>query len=211
AVFVTGAEPISWSEVGDWTEALEIYLDPELLPGAEVETRFDLRDAVVLGIAHVLRRAHVVDEPIADIEASTLAHRLAAHLADEYDGSRPVRRRPAGTLERRTVDQVAEYVEAQLGGTITLDQLAGVASLSPFHFARAFRASTGLAPHRFVTARRMQAARSLLLDSAVSVVDIAHSVGFTNVSHFRRVFRREHGVPPGQLRSRQQDRTSHSA
>ena len=78
--------------------------------------------------------------------------------------------------------------------------MADVAALSPFHFARAFKATTGLAPHRFVTTRRLEAAKAAILTSDASVVRVAHQVGFSNVSHFRRVFRRELGVTPGQLR-----------
>jgi AraC family transcriptional regulator len=103
-------------------------------------------------------------------------------------------------LDRRTVDRVTEFVDADLAAMITLDKMADVAALSPFHFARAFKATTGLAPHRFVTARRLETAKTALLTSDTSVVRVAHSVGFSNVSHFRRVFRREFGVAPGELR-----------
>jgi AraC family transcriptional regulator len=73
--------------------------------------------------------------------------------------------------------------------------------LSPFHFARAFKASTGLAPHQFVTARRMERAKTLLLESRASVVEVAHAVGLSNVSHFRRMFRAHLGMLPGELRN----------
>ncbi|MEJ3657416.1 AraC family transcriptional regulator [Actinomycetes bacterium KLBMP 9759] len=202
AVFVTGGDAITWSEVGEWTEAMEIYLDPPLLPTeAEVVTALDVRDGVVLGAAHVLRRAHLTGGGLTDMAASTLAHRLGRHLDDVYaPGGRKRAARPLGAMERRSVDRVTQFVDAHLQETLTLDRLADVAALSPFHFARAFRASTGISPHRFVTARRIEAARARLIGSRDSVVDIAHAVGFSNVSHFRRVFRRELGTLPGELR-----------
>src|SRR2546423_517611 len=80
--------------------------------------------------------------------------------------------------------------------------VAGVATQSPFHFARAFKTTTGLAPHQFVTARRVDRAKALLLGSKASVVDAAHAVGLSNVSHFRRVFRAHLGVSPGAIRGR---------
>ncbi|MGI5131915.1 helix-turn-helix domain-containing protein [Pseudonocardia sp. CA-107938] len=206
AVFVTGAHAIAWSEIGERTEAVEIYLDPALLPARPVGTALDVRDGVVLGAAHVLRRAHVTGGGLTDVAASTLAHRLARHLDEVYapGGRRP--RAPSGALDRRLVDRVAQFVDAHLQETLSLDRLAGVAALSPFHFARAFRAATGATPHQFVTARRIEAARARLLATQASVVDIAHGVGFSNLSHFRRVFRRELGMLPGDLRG-QQDRT----
>lgn len=206
AVFVTGDVAITWTEVADPTEALEIYLDAELLASREVATTVDARDGVVIGIAHRLRRAHLTGVPLGDVEASTIAHRLAAHLGSEYGPAPRPAIPPVGALDRRLVDRIAEYVDAQVGETITLDQLAGVAALSPFHFARAFRTTTGLTPHQFVTARRVERARTQLRETDASVVEVAHAVGFANVSHFRRVFRRELGLLPGEVRG-QQNRT----
>jgi AraC family transcriptional regulator len=206
AVFVTGEDGISWGGVAGTTEALEIYPDPALVrrvapdaPG--VRTALCVRDGVVFGMATLVKRAHVAGGGLSDIEASTLAHRLVAHMVRTYaEGGADASDPPVGGLDRRTVERVTEYVDADLTATITLDRLADVAALSPFHFARAFKATTGLAPHRFVTARRLEAAKAALLTSDVSVVQVAHAVGFSNVSHFRRVFRRELGVAPGELR-----------
>jgi AraC family transcriptional regulator len=206
AVFVTGADGITWGRVAGTTEALEIYPDPVLVrriaPDApRIANALGVRDGVVFGMAALVKRAHVVGRSLTDIEASTLAHRLVAHVVRTYgDGAASPAGPPAGSLDRRIVDRVTEYVDADLAGTITLDRMADVAALSPFHFARAFKATTGLAPHRFVTARRLEAAKAALLTSDASVVRVAHAVGFFNVSHFRRVFRRELGVTPGELR-----------
>jgi AraC family transcriptional regulator len=210
AVFVTGEDGISWGGVNGTTEALEIYPDPVLMhriasmkPGVEpgIENALGVRDTVVYGMATVIRGAHVAGTSLTDVEASTLAHRLVAHVIRTYGGGGVRGGPPVGVLDRRIIDRVTEYVDADLAATITLDRMADVAALSPFHFARAFKATTGLAPHRFVTARRLEAAKVALLTSNVSVVRVAHQVGFSNVSHFRRVFRRELGVTPGQLRS----------
>lgn len=191
AVFVTGAEPINWLRISETTVALEIYPDPALLE-RDLAPALGVRDGVVLAICSTLARAHRGTIGLSDMAANTLAHRLAAHLNPG--------RRPAGRLEKRTVDRIAEFVDAELSGTLTIDRLATVARLSPFHFARAFRATTGLAPHEFVTARRMHRATSLLLQSNASVIDVAHSVGLSNVGHFRRLFRRHMGVLPSDLR-----------
>ena len=91
-------------------------------------------------------------------------------------------------------------MEAHLGGLIVLDDLAAVARLSPWHFARAFRATVGLSPYAFVTARRMDRAGVLLRTSARTVEEVARALGYANVSHFRRTFRRHHGMPPSVMR-----------
>jgi AraC family transcriptional regulator len=205
SVFVTGQSPITWTRIGETTEALEVYPDRELLRSlAPDEPEFGpatgARDGTVLAICSVLKRAHATGGGLSDVAASTLAHRLAGHLLVHYGGVRVVRERGPARLDRATVDRVTELVDAELPGPLTLDRLARVAMLSPFHFARAFKATTGLAPHEFVTLRRMDRATALLLSSPDAVPEIAHAVGLSNVSHFRRLFRRHTGLRPGALR-----------
>jgi AraC family transcriptional regulator len=205
AVFVTGRDAITWIRVRETTEALEIFPDLDLLHAiapepTELEPITATRDATVLAISSVLKRVHATGSALTDVAASTLAHRLAGHLLEQYSSTRTTPA-PRGRLDRATVDRVAEFVDAALGEELTLGRLASVATLSPFHFARAFKAATGLAPHQFVTARRMERAKTLLLDSRASVVDVAHAVGLSNLSHFRRMFRGHTGVLPSQLRN----------
>jgi AraC family transcriptional regulator len=205
AVFVTGDDGIRWDALPEPAEALEIYTDPELAAGLASGSRpvaaLGVRDAVVFGVASVVKRAHVAGAMLTDIEASTLAHRLVGHVAATYREGGPITGRPpVGGLDRRALERVSDYIDARLGETIALDRLAAVAALSPFHFARAFKTTTGMAPHRFVTVRRLEAAKTALLRTDASVVSIAHTVGFSNVSHFRRLFRREFAVAPGEVR-----------
>jgi AraC family transcriptional regulator len=98
------------------------------------------------------------------------------------------------------VDRVVQYVHAHLAGPITLDQLAALAPLSPYHFARAFKSTTGMPPHRFVTTTRLETAKVALVTSPRPVTEVAHAVGFGNISHFRRLFHRQFGLRPSQLR-----------
>lgn len=206
SVIVTGAEPLTWVDVPEPTEALEIYPDVTAAeswrrnPLWEADSAAPIRDGTVLAIASVLRRVHATGTDLSDIAASTLAHRLADHLSRHYGDERRDDSGPPGALDRASVDRVADYVEARLGGQVTLDQLAAVARLSPYHFARRFKHTTGLAPHQFVTSRRVDRAVQLLTGSTLSVTDIAAAVGMPNASHFRRVFRRHTGLLPSQFR-----------
>jgi AraC family transcriptional regulator len=206
AVYVTGDQPVTWLEVGDPTEALEIYPRRELLEDlsggpVEVLPALAVRDGTVFAVASRLRRAHLSLDPLTDVEASTLCHLLIARLAGAYT---PVSRVRAGTgrLPAGAVDVVHEYVRGHLDQQLSLDALAAAVSISPFHFARAFKAATGMTPHAFVTEMRMMVARDLLVRSGARVVDAATAVGLTNLGHFRRLFRRQFGVAPGAVRAR---------
>ncbi len=200
AVFTNGPYQVHWSSVRHPTEALEIYPDHDQLAGTEIESSIARADAVVLGIATLIRRAHLLGlEPDA-MQASTLVHRLTTHLLEHYTHPRRVHAPGPGRLDRRQVDRVAEFVEHRLDEPLVLDDLARQVWLSPYHFARAFKNTTGMAPHEFVTMRRLERAKTLLVRTGRSVPEIAHTVGYSNVSHFRRLLRRHTGLRPADLR-----------
>ncbi|PRX49136.1 AraC family transcriptional regulator [Prauserella shujinwangii] len=207
-VFANGRDHLYWSEVAGPDEVVEIYPDAALLRAAagtsrtpEIEPLAGARDAVVLAVASTLKRAHLRPGSLGDVAASELAHRLAAHLVTYYGGRR-ASRPPTGCLDRVQLDRVAALVEDRLGDPLTVADLAAAATLSPFHFARSFRLSTGMAPHEFVTSRRLDRATLLLRHTTLSVAEVAYAVGYSNVGHFRRLFRRHTGILPAAARSR---------
>jgi AraC family transcriptional regulator len=88
-----------------------------------------------------------------------------------------------------------------LEGSPTLEQMAAVVHLSPYHFARQFKAATGLPPHQYVIARRVERAQHLLRgDGELGLAEVAFRAGFSDQSHFSSHFKRIIGVTPGQFR-----------
>jgi AraC family transcriptional regulator len=102
-------------------------------------------------------------------------------------------------LPRAKLRAVVEYVEDQLNAGPTLAQMAAIARLSVYHFARQFRAATGLPPHQYVIAQRVERAKRLL-QGDLSLAEIAAGVGFSDQSVFCHHFKRLVGVTPRQFR-----------
>jgi AraC family transcriptional regulator len=96
--------------------------------------------------------------------------------------------------------RVTEFINANLADTLQLCDLAALSGLSPSHFGRAFKGSTGLPPHRWHLNQRIERARAMLADAGASLADVACATGFADQSHFTRVFSRTVGRSPGAWR-----------
>jgi len=91
---------------------------------------------------------------------------------------------------------LGSYIEERLSEHISLATLASLVRLSPYHFSRAFKQSFGVPPHRYHTYRRIERAKALLERHALSVTDVALSLGFNETSTFTTTFRKVTGVTP---------------
>ena len=116
------------------------------------------------------------------------------------------RKRTDSSIERRGLDyyrlqRVFEFIEAHLEDDITVETLASTACLSRFHFARAFKAATGKAPHQFISVKRLELAKSLLTEGRRSLMDVALTCHFSSQANFSRAFHRATGITPGQYRA----------
>jgi AraC-like DNA-binding protein len=106
----------------------------------------------------------------------------------------------AGGLTPRQLRRATTFLEENLADPIRPSDLAAMLGFSRSHFCRAFKASTGLPPHAWQLAKRIERARELIIDGSHSLVDIALTTGFTDQPHFTRAFTRAVGSPPGQWR-----------
>ena len=134
------------------------------------------------------------------IYAESLATLLAVQLLRHQSTAPLPASCPAARLSSVLLGRAIEYVEAHIGDDLSLAALAGAVGLSPYHFARVFRASTGLSPHQYVIRRRVERAQGLLATTDRSLSSIAREVGFASGSHLTVHARRVLGVSPGELR-----------
>lgn len=104
-------------------------------------------------------------------------------------------------LSSQSLARVLEYIDANLAQPVSLEELAGVAHTSIFHFSRLFKKSTGRSPHQFLVHKRIEKAQSLLTtNSHLSLAEIALACGFYDQSHMNHHFRRHLGQSPAALR-----------
>ena len=101
-----------------------------------------------------------------------------------------------GGIAKPRLNRVLEYIAANLPSEIRLEDLAAVAGLSVFHFARAFRESTGVTPHQYVLQRRIDSVKTLLRSRNWNLEAIASATGFADASHLTKAFRRHTGTTP---------------
>jgi AraC family transcriptional regulator len=135
------------------------------------------------------------------LAAESLANVLVVRLIRHVLAPRRPERGRDGVLSRGRLQAVLDYVEERLDAGLTLKQMAAVARLSAYHFARQFKAATGLPPHQFVILRRVERAKVLLQGSGdLSLAEVALHAGFSGQSVFCHHFKRLVGVTPRQFR-----------
>jgi len=150
-----------------------------------------------------LRQAHISIEqsPSALERESLLLGALASLISRHADYCPPV---ILPTEAHIAVVQARDYLHAHFSEDISLERLANVAHLSPFHFSTVFRTEFGLPPHLYLTQLRVYRARDLLR-IGLPIADAALRTGFVDQSHLNRHFKRILGVTPGQYRKNVQD------
>ena len=171
--------------------------------------RYDVRychdDALVTSCVRELAREVTAGGPGGRIYGEQLIHTAALRISPRYATGPAVADAHRGGLSPRAMRRVREYVDAHLAEAVSLHDLAAVAELSTFHFARAFRQTTGQPPATYVRAARLARAREMLVDPALahySIAEVAAAVGYTTASAFSTAFRRAYGGAPRELRRR---------
>ena len=180
--------------------SLGVDLDKSVIASLRYESGF--QDPLLAEIAYAIGSELQTQTSGGRLLVETLASSLAARLAQNHVSS-PAQVLPRITqegLDRRRLSRVLDYIEANLESDLTVDHLASIACLSRFHFARAFKAGIGQAPHQYVSAKRLERAKGLLMRGDQPLVDIALALNFSCQANFTRAFRQVTGQTPGQFR-----------
>jgi AraC-like DNA-binding protein len=126
--------------------------------------------------------------------------RLLADLVDRHAQRRGATTPAPGGVDRGRLLRSRDFLEAHSDAPVTLDQLAALAGLSPFHFLREFKRFFGMPPHQYQKQVQVRRAKDLL-ERGVPIAAAAVEAGFFDQSHLNRVFKSFTGLTPGQFRS----------
>ena len=110
------------------------------------------------------------------------------------------RGRTHGGLAPYVLQRVREFVDRHIEESISIEVLAGIAGLSMYHFARAFKHTEGITPHAYLLRRRVHYVQNLLVETDLPLSEIARAAGFADQSHCTRRFREHIGMTPGEYR-----------
>ncbi len=169
----------------------------------QVETGTVIDDPVIRHLTSALLPAFARPEQASTLFVDCVTLAVGAHVAHTYGDIGPARRVRGGLApwqERRA----KEVLSAKLDGEVSVSELANECGLSLNHFTRAFRATTGVPPHRWLMQRRIEKAKGLLRYSVLPLSDIALACGFADQSHFTAAFSRMVGTSPGAWRRSQE-------
>lgn len=201
---------------GSRVETLSISLAPAYLLDCALRARLTRDDALITFRTHFVaddsRLSRVgsdlaeelrVEESGQEVVVMALVEQIVIQLlrrhanvrrADELELTR------VGFVDRR-IRRAVELMHAHLDRELPLEELAGAAYLSPFHFARLFKKVTGASPHAYLAALRIERAKTLLATTDLSITETAVRVGYSSSSHFTKAFRQATGLTPRAFRA----------
>jgi AraC-like DNA-binding protein len=182
-------------------ECLSFFLGPEL-----VDAIGDRAEAWRIGSAPPLPELMVLGELAqaaacgrSDVGLDEVGQVFASRFVEAVSG-RPHKAMATPARDRRRAVETALWIDAHSHQQIDLEQAAGQAGISPFHFLRLFSSVLGVTPHQYLVRSRLRHAARLLADNDIPITDVAYDVGFGDLSNFVRTFHRAAGVSPRRFR-----------
>jgi AraC family transcriptional regulator len=195
-------------------ELMHLYLPTTLfgrladdfnLPGAPARSiRYvaDVQDELIRQLALSILSEMTNESAAGGMFVETASLTLAARLLHSYcdSGSFTPAAPPSHKLDHARLRRVLDYISTHLADEITIAELARVACLSTFHFARMFTLAIGTSPQRYVSRKRLEKAMAEIAAGRLPLANIALNARFSSQASFTRAFRRATGVTPGEYR-----------
>jgi AraC family transcriptional regulator len=167
-----------------------IQCEIELIPQLAID------DPVIQQLALALKTEIQTGCMSGRLYGESLGTALAARLVRNYAVSKPSLEFKANCLPRSQLERVIDYMKANLTQDLSILDLATLTGMSASHFSRSFKQSVGFSPYQYLMQQRVERAKQLLKQQAISISDIALDCGFANQTHLTKVFRQMIGMTP---------------
>jgi AraC family transcriptional regulator len=192
------------------SEHLALYVDASLIAKAaseaglsgsvEIVERYTRSDKVISSVGMALLGELDSEGLSGRLYAESLGNVLAVHLLRYYAASTSGPVTFTGGLSAKRLRQVTDFIADNYSRDLKLNELAHVAGMSSFHFAREFKRTTGTTPHQYLIKFRIERAKALLAKNELPLIEVGLRSGFSHQSHFTRLFRRLTGTTPHSYR-----------
>jgi AraC family transcriptional regulator len=211
------ANTCEWERCHQQTTFIDLHLEPTRLISAahdllnpdriELEPRYAFRDPLIYQM--ILSLTTELELTSDRLYAESMATALSVHLLQRYTTQKSTLQESTGGLPRHKLSQAIEYIQDYLAEDLSVDAIAALVHMSPYHFSRLFKQSSGVSPYQYIIQCRIERAQQLLRENRVNlrnknltIADIAYRVGFSNQSHLNRHFKRLLGVTPKEFLQR---------
>lgn len=161
------------------------------------------QDTLLMVCAHRLLNGHSPGKLAPDIGAEIAGRQTLMRLAAITGGHPPEWAKDSSVFTPRLMALIVERVDAHLRVRASLEEISSGFGLSPSHFARKFRRSTGLSLDRFMNQRRIGRSLAVLKTDRTPIAQLSLDLGFSSQSHFTRLFSGLTGLTPHQFRRAQ--------
>lgn len=140
--------------------------------------------------------------PAGSLYADGLMMAMGARIQQLYADRRPQPLRSTRPLPDVLLRSVLEFIQEHLHGVLKLEDIAAHAKMSPYHFARSFKAATGISVHQLLIRKRLDRARNLLVSTELPIAQVATQSGFSDQSHLNLHCQKGYAMTPKELRQR---------